>query len=212
MEVEFYGYDLTIVCQSAAPKGKSNTSVGKFDSFSNITRNSLRHALGESKLSLDDKEVEKLMKAYDSLSTFPDVAPALKALSSNPNITAVVFSNGTSAMVNASVKQSPDLLLHASIFKDIITVDEAKMFKPVRQVYWYLAKCMGKREEEMEDMWLVSGNPFDVTGARNAGMKAIWVDRAGNGWVDALVAREKGPSVVVKSLEEIPAVIEKHLR
>jgi len=36
----------------------------------------------------------------------------------------------------------------------------------------------------MKDLWLVSGNPFDVTGARHSGMNAIWVDRAGNGWVD----------------------------
>lgn len=55
------------------------------------------------------------MKAYDSLSTFPDVSPALTALDKAKDIVAVVFSNGTNSMVTNSVKSSPDLGPHASV-------------------------------------------------------------------------------------------------
>ena len=154
------------------------------------------------------------MKAYDCLSTFSDVTPALQALAKESGITAVVFSNGTQTMVTNSVKSSPDLGPHASVFKDIVTVEEVKRFKPAPAVYYHLAEKVGKAKtkEAMGEMWLVSGNPFDVVGARSVGMQAVWVDRAGNGWVDQLVHELEGkPTVVVRDLEEVVDAVKRHL-
>lgn len=152
------------------------------------------------------------MKAYDSLSTFPDVSPALKALAEESVITAVVFSNGTQSMVANSVKSSPDLGPHASVFKDIVTVEEVERFKPDPAVYYHLAEKMGKSKtkEAMGEMWLVSGNPFDVVGARAVGMQAAWVDRAGSGWTDQLIQSDAGkPTIIVKGLGEVVEGIKK---
>jgi 2-haloacid dehalogenase len=151
------------------------------------------------------------MHAYDSLSTFPDVDPALTALSKTPNITSVVFSNGTRAMVSASVQKSPDLAPHASVFKDIIVVEEVGKFKPAPDVYWHLMEKVGKTREQIGQVWLVSANPFDIVGARAVGMKAVWVDRSGAGWVDSLGQGDKGrPNVVVKGLDEVVDTIQKY--
>ena len=153
------------------------------------------------------------MKAYDSLSTFPDVNGTLQSIAEEQNIVAVVFSNGTKEMVTNSVKSSPDLGPNASVFKDIVTVEEAKKFKPHPEVYYHLAEKMGKgkNKEAMSKMWLVSGNPFDVVGARSTGMQAAWVDRAGNGWTDQLIPEEIGrPTVVVKGLGEVVEAVKKH--
>lgn len=153
------------------------------------------------------------MQAYDALSTFPDVSPALETLARKSGITAVVFSNGTNSMVTNSVKSSPDLGPHASVFKDIVTVEEIKRFKPAPEVYQHLAERMGnaKTKEVLGSIWLVSGNPFDVVGARAVGMQAIWVDRAGSGWTDQLVQGDQGrPTFVVKGLGEVVDGIEKH--
>ena len=55
----------------------------------------------------------------------------------------------------------------------------------------------------MASMWLVSGNPFDVVGARSVSMKAAWVDRAGKGWTDGLLQGEEGrPTLVGRDLGE----------
>ena len=189
----------------------SNTRIsvdvaeGQYEPFSSITRNSLGHALAEYGLRLDDESIATLMKAYDSLSTFPDVSPALEAIAQESGITAVVFSNGTQSMVTNSVKSSPDLGPHASVFKDIVTVQDVECFKPDPAVYHYLAERMGKArmKEAMGEMWLVSGNPFDVVGARAVGMQAAWVDRAGNGWTDGLIQGDVGrPMIIVKGLGE----------
>ena len=63
----------------------------QYQPFSNVTRSSLQHALAEHAVSLEEAGIESLMQAYDSLSTFPDVEPALKELSSNERVSCVVF-------------------------------------------------------------------------------------------------------------------------
>lgn len=186
-------------------------SMNKYEPFSTITQQSLKHALAESGVFLSQGDIDNLMKAYDSLSIFPDVAPCLKALQAKDSVTAVVFSNGTQSMVSNSVNQSPDLSPYASVFSDIVVVEPIRKFKPAPEVYKHLAESVGKDTNQMGDLWLVSGNPFDVVGARAVGMKAAWVDRAGNGWQDALVGGPQGePTVILKSLEELPAILGKH--
>lgn len=61
----------------------------------------------------------------------------------------------------------------------------------------------------------MSGNPFDVVGARAAGLRAAWVDRAGGhhgggGWNDRLgELAEGGPTVVVGGVDEAVRAIKK---
>lgn len=184
--------------------------IDTYEDFSKVTERSLHHTLAESKLSLSDSDISELMKAYDSLSTFPDVEPALKAISSKDSISPYVFSNGTQIMVSNSVKKSPDLGPHSSVFKDLIVIEEVKRYKPAPEVYEMLARKTGK-EGAHHEMWLVSGNPFDIVGARYFGMKAAWVDRAGNGWTDGMIEGKEGrPTVIVKSLEEVADLVSKH--
>lgn len=81
-------------------------------------------------------------------------------------------------------------------------------FKPCPEVYHYLCKKVGKEGRE-NDVWLISGNPFDVVGANAVGMRTCWVDRSGAGWADNLVEGEKGkPTVVVRGLNEVVDKIE----
>jgi 2-haloacid dehalogenase len=151
------------------------------------------------------------MKAYDALSTFPDVPPALKELENHGNILPVVFSNGTSAMVSTSIQRSPDLSRLSSVLKKLVVVEKVKRYKPAPAVYEYLAEQVGKKNSEMGHLWLVSGNPFDVVGARSVGMKAAWIDRPGKGWIDSLDYRLQ-PTVIVRSLEGLVETILKHIQ
>ncbi|EXJ85723.1 haloacid dehalogenase, type II [Capronia coronata CBS 617.96] len=179
-------------------------SMGRYEHFSEVTRKSLLHALAEHGESLSDTDTDEILGAYDSLSTFPDVNPALSRLAENTAIECVVFSNGTKSMVSNSVNRSSDL--NSSVFKDMITVDAVEVFKPAPEVYKYLAQRVDKVGQE-SSLWLVTANPFDVTGARAAGIQAAWVDRAGTGWQDKL---GEGPTVVVRSLEEVADAVEKY--
>lgn len=168
-----------------------------------MTRKSLRHALAEASLSLNEDEVEHLMNAYNTLSVFPDVPPLFTHLRDSPCIHPVVFSNGTSSMITTSLSESPDLSPHKDLFKQVVVVEPVRKFKPHPAVYAHLCKEVGKEGSEGE-VWLISGNPFDVVGANAMGMRTCWVDRSGAGWVDQLAEGEKGsPTVVVKGLNEV---------
>ena len=179
--------------------------------FQTITSNALSQVLAEHNLSLTEEGVRGVMKAYDSLSVFPDVVPCLKAVSASPHVTAVIFSNGTDSMVSNSIHSSPGLSPHAKIFAQLVTVEDVRCYKPKPEAYHHVAEKVGKPRDKasMADLWLVSGNPFDVVGARNVGMKAIWVNRGGSAWtVNLMGGSDVGkPTAVVDSLEEVLDVI-----
>ncbi|KAI2788658.1 hypothetical protein POX_e06679 [Penicillium oxalicum] len=177
-------------------------SMEYYQDFSCLTRQSLLHALAEAQEQLSESELSDLMKAYDSLSAFPDVKPALKRIATDSSIVPVLFSNGSKKMISNSVSRSEDLSPHADIFQHLVTVDDVRCYKPAQATYRHLAHTVGKKPYEMDQIWLISGNPFDVVGARHAGMNAIWVDRAGHGWQDAAIP-ELQPSAIVKSLEQV---------
>ena len=197
-----------IIHQSLLPSNMDTegSTSDLYKQFSEITNASLKHALAESSVTLSEEDIGSLMKAYDSLGTFPDVPPGLKIISSSPNISAYVFSNGTDSMVSSSVKKSPALSSYASVFKDLITVEEVRAYKPDPKVYQHLLKKVGK-EKDAGRVWLVSGNPFDVVGARSVGMQAAWVDRKGGhhgagGWTDQLgTLAAGGPTIIVDGVE-----------
>ncbi|KAJ5130775.1 uncharacterized protein N7515_006814 [Penicillium bovifimosum] len=184
-------------------------SMGRYEDFSTITRNSLVHALADNGEQLSDADIKHLMQAYDGLSTFPDVKPGLAHIAADPSIQAMVFSNGTRTMISNSVLRSKDLSLQAGVFQDIVTVDEIRQYKPSKASYEHLARQTRKDPSQMGKLWLVSSNPFDIVGARHAGMQAIWVDRAGAGWKDA-AAPGLQPTAIVQSLEYIVDKIQAH--
>lgn len=191
------------------------TTMNQYEPFSTVTRGALLNALADFGLSLSEEQIAELMRAYDDLETFDDVIPALEALKAEKDLDCVIFSNGTEEMVSNSVHKSRHLSPYSELFRELIVVGEVKRYKPAREVYWMLAKKLGKGtwEESMGTVWLVSGNPFDIVGARAVGMQAAWVDRAGSGWKDALVAGERGrPTVVVRTLGEVVDAVKEHTR
>lgn len=146
------------------------------------------------------------MKAYDSLATFPEVPDAMATLAEHTGtLQSYIFSNGTYPMVSASVAgQSSGLSPFASVFKELLSVENAQVFKPSPKAYEYLLEQVDKRQDP-KDVWLVSSNPFDVVGAVSCGLRAVWVDRTGKGWVDGLgsaIGEELKPTAVVKGVDE----------
>lgn len=168
------------------------------------------HALAEAGVKLEDSDVKKLMESYNTLNLFPDVPPLFGHLESSSGIHAVIFSNGDKDMISTTMAESPEISSYANLFKDIVVVGPVKKFKPHQDTYAHLIKSVNK-EGKPEDVWLISGNPFDIVGANHVGMRTCWVDRSGMGWADSLVEGDKGkPTVVVKGLNEVVEKIQTH--
>ncbi|KAI0803497.1 haloacid dehalogenase [Xylaria sp. FL0064] len=176
-------------------------SMGRYRTFSEITRSALAHAVAEHSLTLVAPDVEKLMAAYDALHLFPEIPAAMQILEENKEaLDAYVFSNGTDDMVGNSVRTSPKLGPYADLFRSLITVDSLKCFKPDPRTYAHLVEQSGKKGHPA-DVWVVSANPFDVVGAKAAGLKTAFIDRQGRGWIDRLDEMHM-PSLIAGSVEQ----------
>ncbi|KAI0969016.1 haloacid dehalogenase [Xylaria arbuscula] len=176
-------------------------SMGKYRTFSEITRSALAHAVAEHGLPLATYDAEKLMTAYDALHVFPEIPTAMQLLQQNRGtVDAYIFSNGTDDMVGNSVRTSPELGPHAAVFRQLITVDSLKCFKPDPRTYAHVVEQSGKKGHP-EDVWVISANPFDVVGAKAAGLKTVFIDRPGRGWIDRLDEMHM-PSFIAGSVDQ----------
>ncbi|RYP14315.1 hypothetical protein DL765_006480 [Monosporascus sp. GIB2] len=193
-------------------------SMGEYRPFSELTRAALHHAAAEQGLApLSPETAHALMRSYDALWAFPEVGLALDRLllgrDGGKKVEAYVFSNGTAEMVANSVRNSPDLGARADRpFRALVTVDDdegPRCYKPDRRVYSHLMRRAGVDEGHEGDVWVVSANPFDIVGARAAGLNAAFIDRAGKGWIDHL-DEARVPSVVARGVDEaVRSILEK---
>ncbi|KAF2743685.1 haloacid dehalogenase, type II [Sporormia fimetaria CBS 119925] len=190
-------------------------SMKNYVPFDRVTRNALTHALAEAGADLSSDAVDALMDQYNALSLYPDVPPLFLQLSKSGIFYPVVFSNGTPDMLSASITRSPEMAPHSNVFKGIISVDPTRKFKPATEAYNLLlgkildsVKVGGRR-----DVWLVSGNPFDIVGALDSGLSACWVNRGRTRWVDACPYTPEGghhtPDVIVNGVDEVPDAVER---
>jgi 2-haloacid dehalogenase len=141
----------------------------QYEDFGSCTRRSLVYTARVLGVDLSEKVRENLLDEYQNLRPFPDVIPGIEALEAEGHAL-VAFSNG----VEATARMLLDRVGILPHLRDVISVDDVKTFKPDPEAYHYLVHRLG---EKLDKTWLVSSNPFDVIGAKAAGLKAAWIKR-----------------------------------
>ncbi len=137
--------------------------------FRVCTRQALDYCCAALQADFSPREREHLMAQYLKLPAFDDVAAGLARLS-DAGAEMYAFSNG----LPDDLEQ---LLNHAGIrarFDGVVSVDEVATFKPNPAVYHHF---LHRAAANPQDCWLISGNPFDICGARAIGMQAVWMRR-----------------------------------
>ena len=174
--------------------------MNRYRDFSVCTQDALNFSCAALQVKLSEANKEQLIKTYSVLPVFPDVVEALENLNA-ADYGLYAFSNGTADAVKS-------LLEHAGIlryFIDVISVDEIKTFKPDPAVYYHLLK---RCNSAAESSWLISGNAFDVMGAKSAGLRGIWLQRSSrtvfDPWeglsADATISKLSGLDGAIRSL------------
>lgn len=159
--------------------------------FDLCTAQALSYVSGELGIGLSEHRKRALLDSYRRLPAYPDAKPALEMLSAAA-YRIVALTNGTERSVAA-------LLQHAGIagyFEMILSADTVRTFKPDPAVYGLVQRAGLPREK----VWLVSGNPFDVIGAKASGLRAAWVQRDRGRSFDPW---ELGPDAVIWDLREL---------
>ena len=138
--------------------------------FWEITEESLDKSMKIFKIDRSIKD--ELLDLYKVLSTFPEVKETLKKLKEK-NYKLAILSNGTPSLLKELVN-SNNL---ESIFDDVFSIEEVKIYKPHPNVYSIPIK---KYKIEKNQFAYLSSNTWDVSAAGNFGFNAVWVNRNKN--------------------------------
>jgi len=166
--------------------------MGAYAPFSVCTAQALDFATRSLGHQLAPGVTDALLDMYRRLPAFPEAAAGLERMR-RAGHRMVAFSNGEAAVVRA-VLSNADLL---PLLEDVVSVDEVKIYKPAPSVYRHLAAHLGT---DVTDTWLVSSNPFDVIGAKAAGLCAAWVCRNPRAILDPWGVE---PDLIVSDLVEL---------
>jgi 2-haloacid dehalogenase len=162
----------------------------RYAPFSAVTREALAHACEALSLKLGVAQMEALMAEYLMLAPFPEVPNALAGLRTRR----AILSNGSPDMLEPLVRHSR-LELDA-----VLSVDEAKIFKPAPEVYELAVRRLKVPKERIG---FVSSNCWDALGAKSFGFTVFWINR-GNAPLDRLGFR---PDRIISTLDELSEVL-----
>ncbi len=167
-----------------------------YQPFSICTSQALDYTALQLQVELPAGDKQELLAQYRELPAYGEVAEALRQLK-DAGCRNYAFSNG-----------EPDdlayLLAHANLdsaLDGIVSVHDVQSFKPDPAVYEHFLTQTGAAREQT---WLVSGNPFDVIGARTAGWRTVWIKRNPDAVFDPW---EIEPDAIVTDTSELVRVV-----
>lgn len=136
---------------------------GDFDELHEAT---LTDLLTERGLELSPEARSTLVKGWHRLDPWPDVREGLEALRAERPV---------AALSNGHVGLLVDLARHGDLrFDCLLSAELAGVYKPRAAVYLTGVRLLGL---EPGEVMMVAAHPFDLEGARRAGLRTAFVDR-----------------------------------
>ncbi len=152
-----------------------NTLVDNgFEPFSFVTRRALHTAARFHDVDLTKSEEDELIEVWHKLDPYPDVIEGLKRIRALGYPIMGPLSNGDSEMVRVGIV---DRFAEMGFeFDTYLTADLWGKNKVHPDIY---LKSVAKLGLEVDEVVFVCRGQFDIVGAKAAGLKVIWVNRAG---------------------------------
>jgi 2-haloacid dehalogenase len=147
------------------------TLAGQFEPFAELAESTLQTTIAKLDLKTNPKDV---LEALKNLPPYPDAGAAFDRLER----AGVLI--GT--LTNSGENQARKLLESAGLddrVAEIVSVEEVELYKPHPAVYRHAAERLGV---ESRRITLIAAHAWDVVGAKQAGLDAIWVDRLEREW------------------------------
>lgn len=168
-----------------------------YQDFGVCTVQALKYAARAFGIELTEPEEQMLLGEYQNLSAFEDVIPGMEAMKRSGH-RMVAFSNGVEETAKTLLERA-GVLPH---LEGMVSVDDLGTFKPDPRVYEYLSQRL---ETPIEETWLVSSNAWDVIGAKNAGLRAAWIQRSPQAIFDPWNVE---PDLVATDLRELASKLD----
>lgn len=168
--------------------GFALTLAGRRPRFTDLARAGLRGVLPQS-------AADTVLTRFSSLELHPDVAPGVRALAAR-GIRLATLSNGAASVAEGVLTRAG----LRPLFDALLSVDDAPAWKPDPRSYRYAAAALGVAPA---DLVLVAVHPWDLDGARAAGLRSAWVNRSGTDYPDVFAA----PDLTVRRIEELADLV-----
>ncbi|MFI6676834.1 haloacid dehalogenase type II [Kribbella sp. NPDC050470] len=175
--------------------GFALTAAGASAEFRVVGRDVLVSLLSSHGLDAGDETVGSVLSGLTELSLHPDVLPGLRRLR-DLGLRIITLTNGSAAMSERMFTQGGIMPL----LEHRLDVSVPGRWKPHPDSYRYAAVVCGVPEERMA---LVAVHPWDIDGARRAGLQGYYLDRRRTPYPKAF----KEPDLAVPDLNALADVL-----
>lgn len=175
--------------------GFALTVTGTNPDFATLAKASLRGVLQANGVADADVAADTVMGAFTQLPVHSDVIDGVRALA-GAGIRLVTLTNGSASVAQGLFERNGI----TDCFERLLSVADAPAWKPAKSAYEYaLGECGVSAAEAM----LVAVHPWDIHGARGAGLSTAFVNRVGTpypGFFDR-------PDIEVATVVELAAAL-----
>ena len=155
--------------------GIALAACGEAAPFADVARSGL------ATLGLDDAASDRILDRMSRLDVHPDVVDGLHRLV-DAGLTLCTLSNGSASIAEDLLDRAGvrDLVAH------VLSVEQGgTVWKPGAASYEWAA---AQTACDFDELLLVAAHPWDVHGAKNAGLDGAWLNRAGTPYPDVFAA------------------------
>lgn len=153
----------------------------------------LQEVAGDPRAAQDD-----ILRTFSELPVHPDVAEGVRDLE-RLGIRLVTLSNGAASVADGLLRRNE----LDGCFERLMSVEQAPAWKPASAAYDYaLAECGVGAADAM----LVAVHPWDVHGAKRAGLRTAWINRVGGDFPAGFEAPDIEATSIVDLAAQLGAV------
>ncbi|HZX07143.1 haloacid dehalogenase type II [Kribbella sp.] len=149
--------------------GFALTAVGAYAAFRDLAADLLAAQLVAAGLEPDPETIGNVLSGFTRLPLHPDVAPGLQRIHDS-GVRIVTLTNGAAAM-SENVFRNGGIL---PLLEHRLDVSVPQRWKPHPDAYRYAAEVCGVPVDRMA---LAAVHPWDIDGARRAGLQGYYIDR-----------------------------------
>jgi 2-haloacid dehalogenase len=145
--------------------------AGGFEPLADLAESTLKTTIAKLGLKHDPKAI---LDALKQLPPDPDAGAAFDRLE-RANVLIGVLTNGGERHTR-KLLEAAGLADHVA---EIVSAEEVELYKPHPAVYRHAAERLGV---EPKGVTMISAHAWDIVGAKQAGLDAVWVDRLEREW------------------------------
>ncbi len=148
--------------------------TSSYEDFGAIGGHALEMVASAHNLALEPAVKQSILSGMRSLPPHPEVPAALHRLR-DAGFRIAALTNSSQAAADAQLQNAG---IH-SLFEKVLSIDTIRRYKPAPETYAFAAQTLNATPG---DLLLIAAHPWDVHGARHAGLRAAFIRRPGKAW------------------------------